>query len=125
MRTLNTLGRERSGAVVKRLLHSLRCSLPAGRPLREQLWRRLHRGVLVLLWLHAFGIIVFGVLAGAGLAHSLAEAGGVVGSAVLAACGRLPRTWRAVIASFGLVTASAVLVHLSGGYIELHFHFFV
>jgi hypothetical protein len=44
---------------------------------------------------------------------------------VLAACGRLSRTWRAAIASFGLVTASAVLVHLSGGYIELHFHFFV
>jgi signal transduction histidine kinase/CheY-like chemotaxis protein len=81
--------------------------------------------VLVLLWLHAVGILGFGVLTGAGLAHSCAEASGVVGSAVLAACGRLSRTWRAAIASFGLVTASAVLVHLSGGYIELHFHFFV
>ena len=32
---------------------------------------------------------------------------------------------RSVIATFGLMTASAMLVHLSGGYIELHFHFFV
>jgi len=32
---------------------------------------------------------------------------------------------RAVLASLGLITASAVLVHLSGGYIEMHFHFFV
>jgi signal transduction histidine kinase/DNA-binding response OmpR family regulator len=125
MRTLDTRRRGRGGAVVQRLLHCLRCWLPAGRPLCPQLWRRLHRGVLVLLWLHALGILGFGVLAGAGLAHSCAEAGGVVGSAVLAACGRLPRMWCAVIASFGLVTASAVLVHLSGGYIELHFHFFV
>jgi hypothetical protein len=55
--------------------------------------------VLVLLWLHAVGILGFGVLTGAGLAHSCAEASGVVGSAVLAACGRLSRTWRAAIAS--------------------------
>jgi two-component system, cell cycle sensor histidine kinase and response regulator CckA len=32
---------------------------------------------------------------------------------------------RALIASFGLVTCSAVLVHISGGVIEMHFHFFV
>ena len=32
---------------------------------------------------------------------------------------------RVVAASFGLITASAMLVHLSGGYIEAHFHFFV
>lgn len=30
-----------------------------------------------------------------------------------------------MLTSCGLITASAVLVHLSGGYIELHFHFFV
>ena len=32
---------------------------------------------------------------------------------------------RSIIATCGLMTASAMLVHLSGGYIELHFHFFV
>jgi hypothetical protein len=32
---------------------------------------------------------------------------------------------RACAAVFGLVTASALLVHLSGGTIEVHFHFFV
>ncbi len=35
------------------------------------------------------------------------------------------RSVRACIASFGLLSASAILVHLSGGYIEMHFHFFV
>jgi PAS domain S-box-containing protein len=37
----------------------------------------------------------------------------------------LSRTLRASAISFGLISSSAILVHLSGGYIELHFHFFV
>ena len=32
---------------------------------------------------------------------------------------------RVAAASFGLITASAMLVHLWGGVIEAHFHFFV
>src|SRR5213593_3399023 len=35
------------------------------------------------------------------------------------------RRLRRVIACFRLMTSSALLVHLSGGYIEFHFHFFV
>ena len=34
-------------------------------------------------------------------------------------------TQRVVAASFGLVTCSAILVHLWTAYIEAHFHFFV
>jgi diguanylate cyclase (GGDEF)-like protein/PAS domain S-box-containing protein len=37
----------------------------------------------------------------------------------------LSRLWRTTAAAVGLLTCSAVLVHLSGGYIEAHFHFFV
>ena len=33
--------------------------------------------------------------------------------------------FQSAAASLGLVMTSAVLVHLSGGYIEMHFHFFV
>src|SRR5260370_16806570 len=32
---------------------------------------------------------------------------------------------QASVAALGLIASSAVLVHLSGGYIEFHFHFFV
>src|SRR5712691_11452750 len=32
---------------------------------------------------------------------------------------------KAATEAFGLIASSAILVHLSGGYIELHFHFFV
>src|SRR5205085_12191526 len=45
--------------------------------------------------------------------------------AVAATSAVLPRRWRAVIAVLGLLSASAILVHFSGGRIEMHFHFFV
>jgi signal transduction histidine kinase len=113
------------GTVVTGLLRRLCQTLPHGRPLPDQLWGHRHRGILVLLWLHCVGIVGFGLLSGFGLVHSLADAAPLAGFAMLAAWGRLGRTVRAVLASCGLITASAVLVHLSGGYIELHFHFFV
>jgi diguanylate cyclase (GGDEF)-like protein len=37
----------------------------------------------------------------------------------------LSRSVRAGFASLGMLTSSAVLIHISGGYIEFHFHFFV
>lgn len=47
---------------------------------------------------------------------------------LLAFCGvasatSLDRRIRSTIATLGLITSSVLLVHLSGGYIELHFHF--
>ena len=113
------------GAAITRLVRRIRQGLPEGRPLPDRLWRRRHRGILVLLWLHVLAIVAFGLLAGEGLAHSLAHGAPIAGFTLLAAWERLGRTVRAVLASCGLITASAVLVHLSGGYIELHFHFFV
>ena len=38
---------------------------------------------------------------------------------------RVGRTVQATFVGFGLMSASGILVHLSGGYIEFHFHFFV
>jgi signal transduction histidine kinase len=124
---LTSVNPERShcGTVVMRLVRRIRQVLPEGRPLPDRLWRRRHLGILVLLWLHVLAIVGFGLIAGEGLAHSLAHGATIAGFALLAAWGRLGRTVRAVLASCGLITASAVLVHLSGGYIELHFHFFV
>ena len=43
----------------------------------------------------------------------------------LACWRRLGRTAQATFVGFGLMSSSAILVHLSGGYIEFHFHFFV
>ncbi|MFI5293266.1 MAG: hypothetical protein ACHQ02_10405, partial [Candidatus Limnocylindrales bacterium] len=100
-------------------------AVPEGRSLPEDVWRRRHDGIVILLWLHVAGIAVFAFVAGFDLVHALGEATVVAVAAVVAGFRRGSRKFRASVASCGLVTASAVLVHLSGGYIELHFHFFV
>lgn len=107
------------------VLTRIRDWLPTGAPLPEEEWNGRHRGFLIFLVLQAVGLVVFGVIRGFGVTHSLLE-GSVVGvAAVLAAVPRFPRTARAVIVTGGLMTASAILVHFSGGTIEAHFHFFV
>src|SRR5437763_679101 len=46
-------------------------------------------------------------------------------AAFFAAQKSLGRKWQSVVAAFGLVAASGVFVHLSGGVVEVHFHYFV
>src|SRR5207247_9146788 len=71
------------------------------------------------------GIFLYVLLRDRDLAHAVVE-GGVVSIAGLAASWPgAGRRFRAICASVGLLTSSAILVHLSGGYIEMHFHFFV
>ncbi len=106
-------------------LTSLLAILPRGDALAEAVWASRHRGILLVLWLHALGVLLFGLYMGA--TSSLCVAGGA-GLALLAAIADLPAVpprLQSAIATCGLMIASALLVHLSGGYIELHFHFFV
>ena len=92
--------------------------------LLDQEWNRRHRWIVWLLWVHAAGLFCFALLLGYGLAHSLFE-GSLVGiTALLAGRETFGRKLRSGVASFGLVTSSAVLVHLWDGQIEGHFHFF-
>ncbi len=99
--------------------------LPRGRPLPEAAWSTRHRAIVVLLWCHVPALTGFALAMGFDLAHALVEGAAVAAPAVFATWQRPSRTLRATAASFGLMTASAVLVHVSGGYIEAHFHFFV
>jgi diguanylate cyclase (GGDEF)-like protein len=78
-----------------------------------------------VLWLHAVGLAFFGLAQGYSPAHSLLDAALVAAPAALADAPGLRRGFRMLAAAFGLVTASALVVHLSGGLIEAHFHFFV
>jgi two-component system, cell cycle sensor histidine kinase and response regulator CckA len=122
------LGKKRPfdlGASCQHALAEIRHSLPEGNSLPDDVWQRRHRVILWLLWLHAVGIVVYGVAAGFGLPHSVLETAPIVAAALLAGWKRGGREFRAVVASIGLVTASAIVVHLSGGYVEAHFHFFV
>jgi PAS domain S-box-containing protein len=99
--------------------------LPQGRSLPQGLWSRRHRVILALLWAHAAGIPLFSLARGYSIGHSLLEASPVAAAAAFAAFSRGNRGIRSGAATLGLLTSSAILVHLSGGVIEVHFHFFV
>jgi diguanylate cyclase len=98
--------------------------LPKGRLLPDHLWQRRHRAITVLLWLHIPALAVFGTARGMG-AHVLLDVLVLLAFALAAGSGRLSRRVRSIAGSIGLVTCSALLVHLWDGTIEAHFHFFV
>jgi PAS domain S-box-containing protein len=116
----------------------LRFVLPVGGALPDDVWRGRHRFLLGLTWLHALVIVLIGPVVGYAwrfslgalfeertVLHTVGEGLIVAAFAALGSWGRLSRTLRASAVAFGLMSSSAILVHLSGGYIELHFHFFV
>jgi diguanylate cyclase len=114
-----------TGGAVARAARAARGALPHGQLLTPEVWARRHRGIVVLLWLHVAGLAAFGVVRGKGLAHSASEAAVVAVLALLAGWPEFGRRDRSAAAVLGLITSSAILVHLSGGVIEMHFHFFV
>jgi signal transduction histidine kinase len=109
---------------LKESIKHIRTKLPEGGSLPEELWSRRHRGMVVLLFGHALGIVIFALARGYDVMHSIQE-GSVV--AAIAGLALLPRgrKLRSALGALGLITASAVLVHVSGGSIEMHFHFFI
>jgi hypothetical protein len=113
-----------SGAIDRAML-TVRGALPHGQLLTPEVWAHRHRGIVWLLWLHVAGIAAFAMIRGYGLAHGLQEASLVAVFALPAAHHGVRRRARSAAAVLGLITSSAVLVHLSGGVVEMHFHFFV
>lgn len=99
--------------------------LPQGGSLPEENWNSRHRAILVLLWAHVPTIAAVAYVRGASPAHAVFEVTVVTVLAAAASDRRLSRRVRVLTSSLGLLTSSAVLVHLSGGVIEVHFHFFV
>ena len=119
-------------------IRSLSSFLPSGGALPEEVWAARHRFLVGLTWLHAVVICFIGPIFGYSwefsvgaifrddtVLHTIGE-GLVV--ALFAFLGGSPvgsRKIRATLVGFGLMSSSAIFVHLSGGYIEFHFHFFV
>jgi diguanylate cyclase (GGDEF)-like protein len=114
----------RRSTLARRLTH-LRASLPQGRMLPAHLLERRHRMIVAVLVAHVPALLAFGLARGYPLWHVSIDIAPVVMLAGLAMLPRTPLRWRMVAACVGLVTCSAMLVHLWGGVIEAHFHFFV
>lgn len=99
--------------------------LPKGTPLTDEDWAKRHRAINVIALLHVPAVLVYALTVGVGVPHALLETAPVAVPAVLGRVAVSTRLVRELATTLSLVVSSAVLVHLSGGYIELHFHFFV
>src|SRR5918996_3963561 len=112
--------------------------VPSGGSLPESVWRGRYKFLVGLTWFHAVIIALAGPVLGhrwdfsptaifehGTVLHTAGEGLIVAMFAVVAGWRRASRTLRATAIGFGLMSSSAILVHLSGGYIEFHFHFFV
>jgi diguanylate cyclase (GGDEF)-like protein/PAS domain S-box-containing protein len=104
---------------------SWRDRLPRGQTLPPELWARRHRAMTLIVWLHIPALFAFALATGNSLGHSLFEITPVTAFAILAGQKQLGRRGQSAMVCFGLLTSSAVLVHLWDGQIEAHFHFFV
>lgn len=93
--------------------------------LAPELWPTRHRGIIALLWAHAALLPIFALVRGFQPDHVLLESAVIPIIAFAASWTRLTPRLRSTIAAVGLITCSAFVTHLSGGYIEAHFHFFV
>ena len=103
---------------------TLRSLLPRGQTLPDDVFRLRHRWIQRLLWLHVVGLPVFALAHGYSVAHSLLEATPLLAVAIAAKFTSNRRVCASLMA-VGLLTSSAILVHLWEGAIEAHFHFFV
>lgn len=77
-----------------------------------------------LLVAHVIGLSLYGIVRDFPLDHLVAEVGAVAVITLVAARGQT-RHVQSAAATLALVSCSALLVHLSGGLIEAHFHFFI
>lgn len=99
--------------------------LPHGGSLSQSAWSSRHRGILLILWFHVLAVPAFGLMMGA--SRPLVTGGGVLLLILTLAIhvSSMPRRAQSALATLGLMLSSSLFVHLSGGYIEFHFHFFV
>ena len=99
--------------------------LPRGGTLPRGVLEARHRGILLLLWAHVPVLTGLSLATGHAARHVVAHVAVVAAPALLASCRPYDRTSRSVAASLGLLLSAAVLVHVSHGTIEAHFHFFI
>jgi methyl-accepting chemotaxis protein len=98
--------------------------LPTGADLTDAEFRRRHRLILAVLWLHLPLLLTMGVLLGRPIDQVLVAVTPLVVLAGIASAAT-GRATAACTASLGLLAGSAALIQLSGGMIEAHFHIFV
>jgi signal transduction histidine kinase len=107
-----------------RVVNKLLAYLPRGNMLDDRAWRKRHRLLQWVLFIHLPGLFLFGLGVGQSLPFTLRA---VAALPVFILAGMLTRYRRfsSIAVTAGLVYCSAALVGLSRGSIEAHFHFFI
>jgi diguanylate cyclase (GGDEF)-like protein len=115
----------RVGVVVRSVPETFRAWFSGGSSLPEDVWAQRHRWILALLWCHVPGVFLFALYRDRSATESLVAASVVAALPIAASLCHGRRRVSTVLTSMGLMVASAVLVYLSHGSIEMHFHYFV
>jgi diguanylate cyclase (GGDEF)-like protein len=110
---------------IRRLAVAVRERLPRGGDLPDSEFERRHRSLVILLWLCAAGLPLYALLAGQGIAQTLADGLVPIFFGTLATPPMVSRRLRSIAATLGLSSCAALGVSISGGLIEAHFAFFV
>ncbi|WP_447601747.1 response regulator [Nitrospira sp. Nam80] len=110
---------------VSEFLATVRTAIPRGQPLDSAHWNQRHRMLVLIIWFHIAGYLSYGMWEPSALVHAVLGAAGISLFAILSSMESMGRRWRTIMVSIASFACSAVLVHLSGGFIEAHFHFFV
>lgn len=104
---------------------AIRAWLPEGNQLPAEQWASRHRAMFFILVAHIPVMLIWGLLKGYGVVHSVLDIVPIAIPALFANSPRLSRRGREAAVALGLLSASAILVHLMDGAVEAHFHFFV
>jgi diguanylate cyclase len=99
--------------------------LPHGRSLPSAVWAVRHRWVVSILLVQTAALPILALSQGYSFTHSFTEAAVPAILGVGACLRRLGPLTRSALSGVGLMVVSSIVVHLSGGAIEAHFHFFV
>ena len=118
----STLG---TSNAIRSKLALMAAAVPRGGALPEHAWLARHRGIIVLLWVHVVALLATGAVLGEPVAVYLLAPGLVAAFTAAAMWGRLRRATRALMATLGLLSSSAILISYFDGLIEAHFHFFI
>ncbi|MGH9210535.1 MAG: sensor histidine kinase [Acidimicrobiales bacterium] len=114
---------ERPG-LIRRAIAVVRAYVPRGNTLDAERFAQRHRLLCWVLGLHVPALFAYALWQGFGVGHATTEVAAPVAALTFAQLTRNRRA-AALLVTAGLVFCSSVLVHLSGGTIEAHFHFFV
>jgi PAS domain S-box-containing protein len=100
--------------------------LPHGQSLPDAQWQSRHRVLVWVLWAHVIATPLLGMLFGDAPGHALLDFSTVGFFAVVAFFVRnRSRRLQSSVVTVGLLSCSAMLVHITEGSTESYFHFFV